>query len=124
MYLCEAQLTFLASVHLFSGISLTSYWIVCRPCRHATWFFAMEAAILYLPSWKLPYLAHGQLTRMQHGSSSILEFASPKFQTLNTHKCSKDIHLKVISLQTLDSYPTSDTMKKHHEGIINPWGLI
>ena len=60
-----------ASVHLFSRISLISYWIVCRPCR------------------KLQYLAHGQLTRMQHGSSSILEFASPKFQTLNTHKCSK-----------------------------------
>ena len=84
MYLCEAQHTFLASAHLFLELALTSYWTVFRPCRHATWFFAMEVAILYLPSWKLPYLAHGQLTRMQHGSSSILEFASPKFQTLNT----------------------------------------
>ena len=28
------------------------------------------------PSWKFPNLAHGPLTRMQHGSSSILEFAS------------------------------------------------
>ena len=67
-------------------LALTSYWTVCMPYGYATWFFAMEAAILDLPSWKIPYLARGQLTRMQHGSSSILESASQKFQAPNTHK--------------------------------------
>ena len=33
----------------------------------------MGAAILDPPSLRFPYLAHGQLTRMQHGSSSIFE---------------------------------------------------
>ena len=87
MYLCLAQHTFPAAVQMFLELALTSYWTVCR---HATWFFAMGATILDPSSWKFLYLAHGQLIRMPHGSSSILECFIPKFQTpTNTHKCSR-----------------------------------
>ena len=86
MYLCLTPHTSPAHVQMLLELALTSYWAACIPYGYATWFFAMGAAILDPPSWRIPYFAHGQLTRMQHGSSSIFESALQKFQAPNTHK--------------------------------------
>ena len=57
------------------------YWTTCS---HATWFFAMGAAILLQPSWNLPYLetailpAWATILQMHFTSSNKFKHLSDK----------------------------------------------